>query len=287
MTSASTIRTDGALTLWSLAEYSRQEPLALDLEALGFKSQAPKPMSPMTALKLALAEVCGRGRSVEVKPLKGKDGYCVVEGKRQDYKPGDQWGQVSLVVKVDNSVQGQMQLTFDPLDDRAQKVVSSYNQHLGLVHREAVSNSLIEIAKSLKATCPRPGGGLYWLPEQALASWAAVSHAIERHAQSGSSSVYLVRHAFDADSLRTVKDAIVREAMTELDRLKAEVADESLGERALGARKQQALDLEAKIREYEGILSMDLGTLRSAAEETADAAAKAALLAAVSEEVAA
>jgi hypothetical protein len=135
---------------------------------------------------------------------------------------------------------------------------------------------MVNILDSLGATRLRPGGALYWLPQDRIEQWQKVVEVIEQAGVDARNRIYLLRNKMDADSVRAVRDAIVAEIGREATRIEEEVRSGELGEKALEARRDQAIDLRAKIEKYENILGVGLNQLTEIvnhADQTACAAA--------------
>jgi hypothetical protein len=211
-----------------------------------------------------------------VRPTKEKDGFCVVEEERREMALGGNSYQVVLTARIDFNTSF---IWFDPIDDRAQKIVESYNEHLGLLRSAQISSALVAILDDLGGTRLRPTGGVYWLPESKVDAWAEIGHVIEGAGHGVVNAVYLIRHDLDADAVRAVRDAIVVEVSAEASRINQEVMEGNLGERALEHRKDQALGLRSKIELYEELLDCGLESLRKAVDETEQTVATAALMA--------
>jgi len=271
----SSMRLGGVVTFWTCGEWSRHSAIEAGLTALGFEKFVPERRGKGSALRDALEKVCG-GPRVMVRPTKEKDGFCVVEEERRETAYGGNTYRVNLTARIDFDTS---LITFDPIDDRAQKIVASYNEHLGLLRSAQVSSALVSILDDLGGTRLRPTGGVYWLPEAKVEAWAEIGQIIEGAGHGVVNAVYLIRHDLDADAVRAVRDAIVSEVSAEATKISQEVNDGGLGERALENRKEQALCLRSKIELYEELLDCGLEALRQAVDETEQTVATAALMA--------
>jgi hypothetical protein len=214
-----------------------------------------------------------------VRPTKEKDGFWVVEEERRETALGGNAYQVNLTARINFNTSF---IAFDPIDDRAQKIVESYNEHLGLLRSAQVSSALVALLDDLGGTRLRPTGGVYWLPEAKVETWAEIGQVIEGAGHGVVNALYLIRHDLDADAVRAVRDAIVAEVSAEAARISQEVNDGGLGERALEHRKEQALGLRSKIELYEELLDCGLEALRRTVDDTEQTVATAALMASAS-----
>jgi hypothetical protein len=269
------MRLGGVVTFWTCGEWSRHEAIATGLTAHGFEKFVPDRRGKGSALRDALEKVCG-GPRVMVRPTKEKDGFCVVEEERRETVLGGNSYQVVLTARIEFTTSF---ITFDTIDDRAQKIVASYNEHLGLLRAAQVSSTVVAILDDLGGTRLRPSGGVYWLPEGKVDAWAEIGRVIEGAGHGVVNAVYLIRHDMDSDAVRAVRDAIVAEVAGEAARISEEVYVGNLGERALEHRKEQALGLRSKIELYESLLDCGLESLRRTVDETEQIVATAALMA--------
>ena len=90
--------------------------------------------------------------------------------------------------------------------------------------------------------------------------------------------MYLLRHRFDVESVRAVRDAVVAEVRGEVKRIRDEVDSGELGPRALETRQAQARELREKVLLYEDLLNVGLADLHRSVDAADQAAATAALL---------
>jgi hypothetical protein len=265
------LRIGGAVTFWTIGELTVRDLLRDGLEAAGFGTCVPEPRPPAGALKDALQQVLG-GPTTLIRPLKSRDGFCVIQEQR-----GDQVNtyQHSLLARIDAA----LQITLIPYDERARPIVDAYNAHLGMLRAPQVSAALVDILDRLGGTRLRPSGAIYWLPAAHLPAWQQVAQAVELAGFGRLNAVYVLRHQMDQDAIRAVRDAIVAEVTGEAARIDQEVSAGALGERALEHRKAQAEELRRKILQYEDILGLGLQSLHQAVDQAEGAACKAVLLA--------
>jgi hypothetical protein len=260
----------GAVTFWSLADWSDRPRLRDEFRDLGLGAFVPDPRPASACLRDALEEVLG-GPRVLVRPLAARDGFAVV---REDRGVAANAYETVLTAAVRDG-RGP---TFEPPSADASRVEGAYDRQLGRVPAAQLSAALVKVVESLGGTRLRPGGAVYWVPAGRLDAWAAAGRAAERAADGRPSAVYVLRHRLDADAVRAVRDAVVTEVETEAERICHEVAAGDLGGRALETRKRQAADLREKVLLYEDVLSMGLAGLHRAVDRADQAAATAALL---------
>jgi hypothetical protein len=275
------LRIGGGVTFWTIGEWTLRGLLRDGLEAAGFGALVPEPRPPAGALKDALQQVLG-GPTTLIRPLKSRDGFCVIQEQRGDRVNSYQH---TLIARIDAA----LQITLLPYDERAQPIVDAYDAHLGMLRAQQVSAALVGILDRLGGTRLRPSGAIYWLPALHLPAWQKVAQVVEAAGFGRPNAVYVLRHQMDEDAIRAVRDAIVAEISAEAARLDQEVSSGELGERALGHRQAQAEELRRKILQYEDILGLGLQSLHQAVDRAEETACKAILLAsaaAVSGEVA-
>jgi hypothetical protein len=262
----------GAVVFWSLADGTDRWQLRSGFAPLGLESFVPDPRPASAVLKEALEEVLG-GPRVLVRPLAARDGFAVVTEDRG--RAGNSY-HTGLVARV--SAGDPPELSFDPVDERAARVIGKYREHEGKVPAAQLSAALVKVVESLGGTRLRPTGAVYWVPGHKLDEWAAVAHAVERAATGRPSAVYVIKHKLDADAVRAVRDAVVGEVRADADRIVAEVSGGDLGGRALDTRRKEAAALRDKVLLYEDLLNVGLAGLHRAIDAADQAAATAALL---------
>lgn len=262
----------GAVAFWSLAESSDRDTLAAGFAALGLEGFVPEERPAPAVLRDALEESLG-GPRVLVRPLAARDGFAVV---REDRGTAANAYATELVARVNPG--DPPALTFDPADDRADRVTTAFRKHAGRVPAAQLSAALVKVVEALGGTRLRPTGAVYWVPGHKLDDWAAVGRAVEAAADGRPSAVYLLRHRLDADAVRAVRDAVVAEVSADASRIRDEVQTGELGGKALETRKAQAAALRDKVLLYEDLLSVGLAGLHAAVDAADQAAAAAALL---------
>src|SRR5215213_8367336 len=220
----------GAVTFWSLANWSDRPRLQSAFAAVGLAALVPDPRPGPACLKDALEDVLGGPRTL-VRPLASRDGFAVVREDR---------GVAANVYAtlLTASVRDGHDPVFDPWSPDAGRVADAYRRQLGRVPAAQLSAALVKVVEALGGTRLRPGGAVYWVPGPRLDEWAEAGHAAERAAEGRPSAVYVLRHKLDADAVRAVRDAVVTEVQAEAHRICEEVVGGDLGGRALETRKK-------------------------------------------------
>lgn len=272
------LRIGGALCVWRAAEWTRRAALKAGLEALGLGQFVPERRTPGAALKDALEAVfSGKGdRTVyEVRRLKGYESFEVLRVTRNEY-PTPNSRDVVTVAKI--GANNHIEFTPDPPE--WERVIESFNEHLGLLRAAQVTDALVGVLVHLGATSP--ARGVYWLPDDRRAQFRVAARAFESAGHRTSYQIYLLSNVMDAEAVRCVRDAITSEIGAEAGHIYAELTnpdeEEALGERALLNRKARIDVLRGKVREYEALLQVGLEQLTAQLDNLEQTGALASLL---------
>lgn len=269
------INLDGFLAFWSLSQQSSQQVIESGWGAVEYKygKMAPKVRTPEDCLKEVLS---AKFPKAILRPLTNRDGFAVLQETR--YRD-DVQTVCTHAISVDEAGTAEIRrgYTYDLLLE-IEDAIRNARQRLTAVQ---VANALIAVTKEFEAVSLRPSGGFYWMPLRHLTEWQRLVDIVEVAALSGANRVYRITHAFDAQSIRAVRDALLSEADNEATKIIEEVDSGELGERALKNRAVQAQALAKKVEEYERILGESLPTAQNIAQR-ADLAATAARITATS-----
>lgn len=260
-----TINVNGAVVFWRAGVCARQ-PLLDGLTALGYARHAPDARSHYAALTSALKRVYGQLGSSDVRYLVRGLAKCegcevLKEVVRSAEQGGNQYAREDVVVAT---ADGELLAC-----QREDAVRAAFSIEKGRLHPAQVTDSLVGLLSALHGVTLRPNGGVYWLPEGAMPMWQTLQQVFERASVDGGTRLYSVRVAYDSDAMRAVVDAITAEVESAADAMAAELAetgDDVLGSRALETRKSRAMDLRAKVLEYEALLGTSLEALRARLE---------------------
>ncbi len=144
------------ITWWNAARFTSRDALKAALEAAGHGEFTPEKRTPQAALRSALDEVFP-SRNFRVEPLRDRNAYEVVETIR-----GEQENEYRHRLWV--GIDSEKRVEVRPYDYRtADRIVSAFNAHQGLVTASAVTGCLLGILKRLKGNRMREDGGLYGL----------------------------------------------------------------------------------------------------------------------------
>lgn len=272
------IRLDGMITFWSAASFYSRSQLKTSLAALGLEPFAPHQSTYDANLRYSLARVFNTGEDL-IRSNKG--GFCVLREVRGEREQSNDY--VSrYTFWLDGPEHNKLMMR--PVDQGVgEQVARVFNEFCGLVTHHAVTKMLTALLARLGGVPLRPTGAVYWLPAQAESDWQAISQAVESAAAHGHMAVYLIRHQFDQDSVRAVRDALISEAEAEAERIEREVMSEELGARALETRKASANQVIDKLTDYERLLDTTLQGVKSRLETVLGLASVAALRAAAAQ----
>lgn len=267
------IDVQGAVTYWGLAKWTDHDSLEQAMTALGLEDHIPDPPTPDAACKTALKLACGARRRL-VRPL-ADTGYALVN----EDADGDDLDYGIELRAIPVEINGAPALHLDPADhDRADDLQRAYVEQRTRLNATRVGHMLANLAEHLGGVRLRERGGVYWLPEKALAKWQQVAAAVEDAAIQTTSSLYLLRTQMDENTLRAVRDAITLDIEEEAEKIRLKIADrERAG--ALERLQNRAVALEQRIADYEKILGEPLESLRETQELAQSEAAMAVLAA--------
>lgn len=261
----------GAVTFWRLDAEVHLPTLKTELEALGIGGSAPSPRTNLAVLKEAISNASKRlKRQHVVIPLDDRSGFALVSANADgSVEPGSTWGKVANVIKLN----GDSYLDMDPMDlDFHNELIVAYRASKEFITAPMAGKALVDICKTFNGACLRPAGGIYWLPDHSLEAWELVAKAFDKASPKGS-TVYLIRHKLDFDSVRAVYDGILAETEAALATMKAEILSGELGEKALAWREQECARLANRLTDYEAYLGVTFEHTKKLAVEMTDAQA--------------
>lgn len=275
MIDSSSMRLDGVITFWTKGSFYDFQKLKDGYEALSLGDLAPALSTADANLQYALRKVYDN-TGLLVRSSDG--GFNIVKEERGEKGTPNRY-EVKHAFWLDGVKHNELMMS-PPDYDKAKVVAERFNEFCSLVPLGAVTRSLVAVVDKLKGIPLSPTGGFYWLPAAAVDTWSQLGRVIEGASAYGQAVVYLVRHSFDHDAVRAVRDALVADAEAEAKRIEKEVMEDDLGEKALNNRKDQANEIMDKLSLYESILGETLegikGHLGSVGEMAAVAAVRAA-----------
>jgi hypothetical protein len=268
-----TISHDGAVVFWSAGPTSR-DLLNARLTNLGLEKFTPNPTTDEAALKAALKDYAqskattlkphGRDKIVE-KHRRRDDGFDVVDVERKGKDESNDYT-VDFAARVE---QGRVMVSRGYAN--AYELQEQFEAHKAELTGAQGSGALVKLMAHLGGTCLKDEGGVYWLPGKAIEQWDQVIAAFE--GTGANTKVYRMGVEMDAQTVRAVKDAIVKEITTAAGAIIDEIKANDFRESALERRRQTALALRERVREYEAILGQALSHLHVVLDVAEQAAA--------------
>jgi hypothetical protein len=274
----------GGAIWWTVCEYYDRSSLLTNLTYRGLEKYCPEPRTPVACLKDALRGVFADKRH-SVDCIKSKDGYAVYEETAHEHRV-DRKHIVTAKIDASCAISFYGEYGGASYTDKAQGILDEYNRYAGMLISTQVSTCMVHIiSQHFAGLCLKPGiGGLYWLPDDKLEDWRNVSEAVEASAnlvgKAGNRHVSsMIRSAQDEDSFKSVANALIAEVQAEAARLNREINDEDIGARALENRREEAVALRLRVKQFEDLLGCRLNELEAVADNVEVAAAQAVMLA--------
>ena len=272
-----------AVVCWSAGPTKRQL-LQEKLAGLGLDKYQPEVRSDDSALNGALTAWCKdanaeRNKRKEKEFVRDKivqrrqkraDGFEVVDverGQTKNHYTPDFGAKVTAgAVVVDNgwADQGNLQERFA--------------FHKNILSGAAVGKALISFLVDNGAIALRDGGGVYWIPREAIDGWVALAEALEAcPLKDNGNRVQMLHVVMDEHAVKAIKEEFTVEIEEEARRLASEIATGTLGDEALQSRKARADALHGKIAKIEQETGQELERLHGTVTIIEQAAAMAAL----------
>jgi len=274
------IKLNGAVVFWSLGEDTSAVDLDTGLRGLGLDAYTAEANTPNGAVKIALTKTYGR-KGVKIDALPSADGY-VVTYLKADNQNGVKTLEYDVAFSVEYSTDRSTLIFRSPTTGMVvqpngyQNAQAIYAHEMSTCARHKVARCLTRIVGHLNGVALRDRGGLYWLPQDKMATFNGVAEVIQN---AGGNSVYTVRTAHDTESVRAICDALTNEVNSELNTINADIMSGDIKKRAMKSRQDRAVNLRAQVAEYESILGTALDSLKERCDE-ADTAAATTILAA-------
>jgi hypothetical protein len=240
----------GAMTYWTIGPQTDPEVLQTGLSQLHLPDYAPKPRTWLMSLKAALAEQFAKPEEL-IRPLRHKqrNGYTVVVEAK-----GESENTYSRTVNASVDKDGQVFVTAGTADRyELQRLTNHYRRVLPAA---SVADMLTEIIHGqLDGIALKAHGGLYFIPEQHVGRWMDIIMVVEAAAVTPTSNdLSVVPLEMNEMTLRDIKRSITREMESAAERLRTDITENDLGDKALLNRAVRASQLRDRIRQYESIL---------------------------------
>lgn len=267
-------RACGRIVMWSLQGDVGVETLKTALKTAGSPAIPPEEPSALVALHRAVDATARILGHLDVHH-KGRGEWAIVSKPSETEAPD---GQKSLVypiactAKVVREKGGAETLTID--GQGADQIRAAYEAAKHTLAPADVGTWLCDKLAALRALRLRDSGGVYFLPQQSVRSWTRVTQALAACSKHRLHTIPAMKSADAAEAILASLAELTREAC---DKISADIADGTLGEKALANRDAETRALLARVELYEGLLGGKLDDLRVICDETRAAVATAAL----------
>ena len=263
------IQAGGVVVFWIASGDSNLTVLGEQLKAIDMAQFMPSPRTEYDVLKKAFSEVFD-GSNYLVRPLEKFTGVEVVREER-----GAERNTYAHVASgALDKEGGAPEIACDSME-REQRLRELLHKNRTLVGPSPITGSLTKIIEFFKGVSLRPAGGVYWLADDKAEKWHLVGKAFEA---CGQNQVFTLKVNHDLDMVKAVMAGLATEVETTTDAIDKDIMSGELGARGLQSRKDSAMALSKKVKEYEAILGVTLSALSQSVEKVESAAAAAVLL---------
>ncbi len=270
-------RACGRITMWSLNSTVTCGSLDEALTAVGLtKCVRPEPPSALVCLHRAVDAVAKALGKLEVHH-KGRGEWAIVSkaiettdatgGKALAYP-------IACTAKI--TVDGENE-TLAVDGQGSEKIRDAYSAVRDVLAPADIGTWLCDRLVGLGAVALRDRGGVYFVPQPVCGAWDKVVKALSACSKHRIHTIPAMR---SADAVQAIIAAVTEDTKAVCSKIADEIADSDLGPRALKNREAQASTLLERLGQYESLLGTRLDELRAAIDETRQAVATAALVAA-------
>lgn len=271
---ASEIPALGILVTWKAGGEAEQQGVENEFAGIGFGGDAPKPRTKRDALHAGLVQEFSRkNRPVRPTPR----GYEVVQETATESGINlTRDHVVAAWVERDKASGGEVIRVDVP--EQYETVRAAADAAQKRVDGTAIGKALATVAgERLNGFSIREGGGVYWIPPAAAATWEKLAAGL---AKTGAVRFRKFTVTGDADTVDSLVDSVeakvesvLGEIVADLDGGKVKTA------RGLTARSEEAAALVESLTAWESVLGRALDSFRTKVEEVQVRAAQAALAA--------
>lgn len=260
------LSTAGAVSYWraggsiSIAAFTKAwADAGLDMALLR------KEPEPETALRRAVLDLASRERVNDkterrtlVRPCREPSTWAIVEEFVTE-GAGPLYTTLAIVSFTNGVPQFE---SIDATEDQnvsiRERVEAGFHAQQGLFDPADVTGWLVKLAyKTCKAVTLRDSGGVYFIPRTAMEFWNKAADVIETvsgHAH----KVFRIPAMYNREAVAAITDAITVEAAQVAAEIEKELAESTIGQRALNTRKATADALLVKLGDYEQLLNTQL-----------------------------
>jgi len=253
----------GNNVFFSTGSKTNADKLKNSLAALGLEQYAPKQNSKLVATHQALKSVCGRKDRL-IRPLKGEPGYAVVREEK-----GEDGKSLSHTVEFDALMPAGSDFPvfrnpdgeyFSPVEDGA--ITHRFQIECERVQASAVSKSLVQIIDYMHGISLRPRGGVYWIPQGAVAKFEKVAECFQNSCEGNLNKVYFQTTVHD-DKLRdSVIMGLTESIENETRQMLEALSQPDVGKRAKKTKMDRCGKLLKRISGYEKMFQVSLQELQ-------------------------
>ena len=262
-------RSCGRITFWDL---SGDVDLDALVAALGDVVKHPENPTPKVSLHRAVDE-CARRHNLEVRH-RGAGMWDIVgepvEDNRQLVYPIET--SARLMTKADGIGNDVGISTTGKYD---MEVLADYSKARGVLATTDIGNWLCDTLTTLGGVPLRDRGGVYFVPQDRVATWERVTTALQACSLH---KVHRVPAMRSQDAVEAILAAVTADTRKACQTIAEDIGSATLGKRALETRENQTADLLERLDRYEGLLGTRLDELRTAIDETRSAVAVARMM---------
>lgn len=269
-----TAKAHGITTYWSLTTRSDMLAFLLQWPGLGVSDCLPSILKPHQRLKQALVDTFRRRRDILIHPHKNSEGFSItrlVKGNKSNSYVTD----VDVFLKiVDNEFEiewvwtlgGTDHLNYAERNTLEDDCKNAFDLWAMGVTASSVGVALSNVIRKLGGVPLRPRGGIYWLPQRAVAKWEKVAGSVvnaEKH-----NIVFQLSTIHDSNSAKAVLKAVELDLIRRFEEIETALSADDLGDRALKTKLSQLRTLKVDIKEYEAILGESFSHIQAEVENT-------------------
>lgn len=266
----------GGVIFWKIGAATDKEISQDGLRDLGLSQFCPVERSHNSCIRAALAEVfeeTSKDERYVVRPI--KEGFVVAnEHHKDDVTAGDKWADV--VAKV--TIEADLSISLTPYDYSRLTELLERMRQAGLSYSAtSVSQSLIKLIEHLGGVALRPNGGVYWLNDEHLDTWAEIAQVFEK--AGADNMLHVLKVVADEQMVRAVGDALQTEILQDVAKITQEIAGD-VTETGCLRKLEKANQMLQKVRRYEQAFAAPLSALTTAIADLGGQIAMASLQAA-------
>jgi len=251
----------GLITWWRLSGVINYDVLVAAWAAAGLpEGELPSPPSDHDALRRALMPL--RGPHTLLRALPNATGFAIVDEEFVDGERDPEYG-VRFTAWIDYA---DLEIRFEPAipAEEVDAIVQRFTAARRELDASDLSSWLVRRVARHDAVALRDTGGIYFIPEARAAAWSAFADVMR---QVGASRVHEIPALRSERAVEAVVEAVIAEAQASVDALTKRIEKGDLTERGLRGQAQRCSQIADKLRLYEGLLDVKLGSMQRIVEE--------------------